>query len=83
LRIPFMMKEEVPVADNQASGGFGSFFGVNQSQPKTQVQEHEELTDFPLQESRRLRSTEIHYFDNPMFGMILTVRPYDINPQPQ
>lgn len=84
LRVPFMMKEEVPVADNQASGGFGSFFGVNQSaQPQTRVQEHEELTDFPLQESRRLRSTEIHYFDNPMFGMILTVRPYGVNPQPQ
>lgn len=87
LRVPFMVQEEVPVAnpapEESEGGSFSSFFGVNQpSEPKTEIQEHEALTDFRLLESRRLRSTEIHYFDNPMFGMILVVRPYEINPQP-
>lgn len=33
-------------------------------------------TLFRLQESRRVRSSEIHYFDHPRFGMIASVRPY-------
>ena len=86
LRIPEMVQEEVPVTPPQDSesdgGGFSSFFGVKQpTEPQMVMQEHKEVTDFPLQESRRLRSTEIHYFDNPMFGMILTVRPYEPNQQ--
>lgn len=31
---------------------------------------------FRLQESRRMRSREIHYFDHPMFGLLVLVTPY-------
>ena len=35
-------------------------------------------TVFRLQESRRMRSSEIHYFDHPKFGAIALVTPYEI-----
>ncbi len=34
--------------------------------------------NFHLQESRRMRSNEIHYLDHPMFGVIIQVRPYEL-----
>ncbi len=36
---------------------------------------------FRMQQSRRLRSGELHYFDHPRFGMIALVTPYEY-PQP-
>ena len=35
---------------------------------------------FQLREKRRIRSTTVHYFDHPRFGMIATVTPY-ISPE--
>ena len=37
---------------------------------------------FRMQQRRRLRSGELHYFDHPRFGMIALVTPYDY-PRPQ
>lgn len=84
MRLPFLVKQEViptraPGSETESSG-FGSFFGVNQQPLEPVMQEHVALTDFRLAESRRLRSSEIHYFDNPMFSVIVQVVPYDPNP---
>lgn len=41
----------------------------------------EELTVFRMQESRRLRSGELHYFDHPLFGMLVMITPYQLPDQ--
>jgi hypothetical protein len=41
---------------------------------------------FRLNEKRRMRSREVHYFDHPRFGMIAVVTPYDApedEPEPE
>lgn len=85
MRLPFLVKQEViptqALGTDSESSGFGSFFGVNQQALEPVMQEHEALTDFRLAESRRLRSSEIHYFDNPMFSLIVQVVPYDPYPK--
>ena len=84
MRLPFMVQQEVvptQASEPETSGGFSSFFGVNQQPLAPVMQEHEALTDFSLTESRRLRSSEIHYFDNPMFGVIVQVIPFDPYPK--
>jgi len=51
-----------------------------------------EMPEFRLTEHRRMRSKEIHYFDNPRFGVLALITPYaapapqvqpDADPQPQ
>ncbi len=37
------------------------------------------LNDYSMQQSRRLRSNELHYIDHPLFGMLIHIRPYDPN----
>lgn len=39
----------------------------------------ERLFNYPLIQSRRLRSKELHYFDHPLIGMLVMIRPYEIN----
>jgi hypothetical protein len=37
---------------------------------------------FRMTQSRRMRSTELHYFDHPMFGVLAVIRPYEL-PEPE
>ena len=39
----------------------------------------EKLFNYPLRQSRRMRSTELHYFDHPLFGMLIMITPYEPN----
>lgn len=41
------------------------------------------LFKYQLAQFRRVRSLEIHYFDHPMMGMIVQIRPYDVRPAPE
>jgi len=36
----------------------------------------EVLNKYPMQQSRRIRSKEIHYIDHPLFGLLIQIRPY-------
>jgi hypothetical protein len=36
---------------------------------------------FRLQQSRRINSSEVHYFDHPAFGLLVKVTPYDASGQ--
>lgn len=36
-----------------------------------------DATQFRLQQSRRLRSKEMHYIDHPLFGLIVLITPYE------
>ncbi len=38
----------------------------------------ERLFNYPLVQNRRLRSTELHYFDHPLIGMLIIIRPYEL-----
>lgn len=40
----------------------------------------ERLFNYPLKQNRRLRSNQLHYFDHPLIGMLVMIRPYEINP---
>lgn len=35
------------------------------------------LNKYPMLQSRRMRSNEIHYIDHPLFGMLIQIRPYE------
>ncbi|GAA0857237.1 peptidoglycan binding protein CsiV [Aliiglaciecola litoralis] len=41
------------------------------------VREASHLQSFPFDQLRRVISQQIHYFDHPMFGMIIQIRRYD------
>jgi hypothetical protein len=56
------------------SGGF--FSG---SEPVEKLVQRNVLMDFRMHESRRMRSKEIHFFDHPMFGVIVLVTPYEFS----
>ena len=45
---------------------------------ETEIAYTERLFNYPLKQKRRLRSTELHYFDHPLIGMLVMIRPYDI-----
>lgn len=40
------------------------------------------VRNFQLKESRRMRSTEVHYLDHPFFGVVVLVTPYEL-PKPK
>jgi len=41
----------------------------------------EYLQPYPLIQQRRVRSTEVHYFDNPILGVLVLITPYDNHPE--
>ena len=71
-RTPVMQQQYV-----LEEGGSG-FFGGS-SEPQEKLVQRKVLLDFRMHESRRMRSKEIHFFDHPMFGMIVTVTPYEFS----
>ncbi|GGF70036.1 CsiV family protein [Alteromonas lipolytica] len=42
-----------------------------------------ELVSIPFSQQRRVISTQLHYFDHPLFGMLVQIRRYDRPPAPQ
>ena len=44
---------------------------------ETPVDSPTEVTTFRLQDSRRMRSREIHYIDHPLIGLLVLVTPYE------
>jgi len=78
-RAPVWIRETVEVVDTNAGNNISSFFGVQPSNTTNMVVEREVLTDFRLLETRRMRSTEIHYYDHPKFGVIVMATPYSVD----
>ncbi len=66
------------VLDSNYESSFGWTFDANnwfdQNQQFTLV---DRLLNYPLVQSRRVRSEETHYFDHPLFGVIVQIRPYE------
>ena len=70
-RAPVLQQEYVLEPPNSG------FFESN-AEPIERLIERDVLLDFTMAESRRMRSKEIHYFDHPMFGLIVLVTPVDV-----
>jgi len=51
-------------------------------EPATFGEPVEALPEIRLTEQRRMRSKELHYFDNPRFGVMALITPYDAPPEP-
>ena len=56
---------------------------VNPEDTNTNTLKVEYLQPYPLVQQRRVRSTEIHYFDNPILGVLILITPYDNHPEPE
>lgn len=50
--------------------------------PAYQMEAWQAIRGFQLKESRRMRSTEVHYLDHPLFGMVVLVTPYELPAPP-
>jgi hypothetical protein len=61
-----------PAVDASAPAGEPAAFG----------EPVEALPEIRLTEQRRMRSKELHYFDNPRFGVIALITPYEAPPEP-
>lgn len=48
-----------------------------EASPASGVAEQAPVAEIRLNESRRMRSRELHYFDNPRFGVIALITPYE------
>jgi len=80
-RIPVMKEEIVPVDEEDFSGSSilqNAMFNSPNQTTQTKVVKRQVLQNFTLRETRRMRSKEIHYFDNPAIGIIVRVIPYEI-----
>lgn len=53
----------------------GDDFLLDEQEQTTIVQDV--LNKYVMQQSRRLRSNEIHYLDHPLFGILIQIRPYE------
>jgi Peptidoglycan-binding protein, CsiV len=60
--------------DDQFAWQFDSDF-LSQDSEKVYT---EKLFNYPLKQTRRMRSTELHYFDHPKIGMLVVIRPYEL-----
>jgi len=40
----------------------------------------ERLFNYPLKQNRRMKSNQLHYFDHPLIGILVMIRPYELNP---
>ena len=80
-RMPILKEEVVPVNAEQDFVGSSFLQNMVLNQPggeiQTKIQKREALQNFHLFETRRMRSKEIHYFDNPVIGIVVRVIPYD------
>ncbi|WP_298439318.1 CsiV family protein [uncultured Ferrimonas sp.] len=84
LREPSQRKVMVerPSPDSHEGGGAIEVFAIDQQPTLTEPSATEPfLATIALDQNRRVRSREIHYFDNPKLGMVIQIRRME-QPQP-
>ncbi|NVJ51931.1 MAG: hypothetical protein HWE11_16190 [Gammaproteobacteria bacterium] len=59
--------------ENSFNWSFQTDSWLDQERQTTTV---ERLLNYPMTQSRRVRSGEVHYFDHPLFGVIIQIRPF-------
>jgi hypothetical protein len=81
LKLPVTVQETlqptIPAQGESQGMSFGSFFGMSE-EPTPIMIERKIVQDYRLYETRRMRSTEVHFFDHPLIGVIATVTPYEL-----
>ncbi len=55
--------------------------GQQSEQESTVFTGGQRLSNYALNEQRRMRSTKLHYLDHPQFGMLVLITPYDAPPE--
>jgi len=68
------------LGDNQSTDdGFGWQLGDNflVEDQNTSVIQQDVLNKYSIQQSRRMKSNEVHYIDHPLFGILIEIRSYD------
>ncbi|MCF6194849.1 MAG: peptidoglycan binding protein CsiV, partial [Kangiellaceae bacterium] len=63
-------------ANDYQNNGFGWEFNQDFLQSESEKIYITRLFNYPLKQTRRLRSGELHYFDHPLIGMLVMIRPY-------
>jgi len=66
----------VKVTDNAIDSDFSWQFDDDFLNQDTEKVYTERLFNYPLIQTRRLRSGELHYFDHPLIGILVMIRPY-------
>ncbi|GAC14175.1 CsiV family protein [Aliiglaciecola lipolytica] len=51
---------------------------ASEKQVQTELPTPDRLQSYPFSQLRRVISQQVHYFDHPMFGMIMQIRRYDL-----
>ena len=77
-RAPVTQQEAIPVSDLDLWYDHPHPTLYDPQGPAYQLKEWQATRGFRLQESRRMRSKEIHYLDHPFFGMIVLVTPVEL-----
>ncbi|MCW9088650.1 MAG: peptidoglycan binding protein CsiV [Gammaproteobacteria bacterium] len=75
---PYYRENREGAPDASATTGEENLFLLAQQE---EAQQQPLYHVYQLQESRRMRSGELHYLDHPVFGMAVKVRPYIVEQQ--
>jgi hypothetical protein len=73
------MTEDGVIKQDYQSDFNWSFQTDNWFEQEKQTATVDKLLNYTLQQSRRVRSEETHYFDHPLFGIIIQIRPFEID----
>jgi len=71
-------KEQIGMVETNEDSDFAWHYDDNFLKQDTEKVYTERLFNYPLVQTRRMRSTELHYFDHPMIGMLVVIRPYEL-----
>jgi hypothetical protein len=81
-RLPVTQKAAIPIPDLDLWYDHPYPTLHDPQGPAYVLKEWQALRGFRLEESRRMRSKEIHYLDNPFFGVVVLVTPVEL-PEPE
>lgn len=81
-RVPYLhidselfYRQPIPVEGQAAANSSSSISSVSSNEDANASPEYE-LVSLPFSEQRRVISNQLHYFDHPLFGMVVQIRRY-------
>lgn len=81
-RVPYLhidselfYRQPIPVEGQAAASSSSSISSVSSNEDANATPEYQ-LVSLPFSEQRRVISNQLHYFDHPLFGMVVQIRRY-------
>ena len=68
-------RQPIPVKGQAAASSSSSIISASSNEDANASPEYE-LVSLPFSEQRRVISNQLHYFDHPLFGMVVQIRRY-------